>query len=70
MCCLNMPFSIMLGWLLFKPDSEDDDDSDLMKWLKLITFYVWLLVLIPIDLILLPFNLLYAIALICLESDS
>lgn len=65
-----MPFSIMLGWLLFKPDSEDDDDSDLMKWLKLITFYVWLLVLIPIDLILLPFNLLYAIALICLESDS
>ena len=72
MCCLNMPFSIMLGWYLFNPhmDAEDEDEHRVMIIMKLITFYFWLLVLIPIDLILLPFNLLYAIALICFESDS
>lgn len=69
MCCLNVPFSFALGWLLFNLDSEDDDDSDLMKWLKLVTFYFWLLFLIPIDLVLLPINLLYALVLICFESE-
>lgn len=70
MCFCNMPLSLALGWLLFKPDDEDNDDSDLMKWMKFISFYVWLLVLIPIDIVLLPINLLYGLILMCFNSGE
>ena len=71
MCCFNMPFSIALMFILFNPllDDDDNDESRMMYYAKLMTFCVWLLVLIPIDLVLLPFNFLYASILICFDMD-
>ena len=78
MICIHIPLTLALGLYMFGPLDEDDDDDDeespMMCVGNIVMFSVLSLILVPLDIVCLPFNLCIAGGMICggcdRETDS